>query len=71
MPIKRLKLEPFLPKGSMYCILPFFMSAQDNQHDTKEAHSKSRFNIRLMWRMNYLSIVIFIAAVIYYIIKHS
>ncbi|MBX3102821.1 MAG: hypothetical protein KF690_09960 [Bacteroidetes bacterium] len=37
----------------------------------QESHSRSRFNIRMMWRMNYLSILIFVAAVIYYIIKHS
>lgn len=55
----------------MHYILPFFMAAPEQPQQTKEAHGKSRFNIRLMWRMNYLSIVIFIAAVIYYIIKHS
>lgn len=44
--------------------------AKDPQTEKPELSPSSKFNIKMMWRMNYLSITIFVIALIYYIIKH-
>lgn len=43
---------------------------KEKPKEKPELSPSSKFNIKMMWRMNYLSIAIFVLALIYYIIKH-